>query len=88
MKTKKNRLGRGLDALLGDTGASVGEIPPDKLQRLPVEILQRGQFQPRQECFIGSREIDPLVADGSNEKVQQVGRPEPAQDGGGQCGAG
>jgi ParB family chromosome partitioning protein len=47
MKTKKSRLGRGLDALLGDTGASVGEISPDKLQQLPVEILQRGQFQPR-----------------------------------------
>ena len=47
MKTKKSRLGRGLDALLGDTGASVGDISPDKLQQLPVEILQRGQYQPR-----------------------------------------
>ncbi|MFW2437883.1 MAG: ParB/RepB/Spo0J family partition protein [Arenicellales bacterium] len=47
MNTKKSRLGRGLDALLGDTGASVDNIPPDKLQQLPVELLQRGQFQPR-----------------------------------------
>ncbi len=42
-------MGRGLDALLGDTGASVDEVSPDKLQRLPVEILQRGQFQPRRQ---------------------------------------
>jgi len=47
MNTKKNRLGRGLDALLGDTGASVDDITPDKLQQLPLELLQRGQFQPR-----------------------------------------
>ena len=47
MNTKKSRLGRGLDALLGDTGASVDNITPDKLQQLPVELLQRGQFQPR-----------------------------------------
>jgi ParB family chromosome partitioning protein len=47
MNTKKNRLGRGLDALLGDTGASVDDVSPDKLQQLPVELLQRGQFQPR-----------------------------------------
>ncbi len=49
MNTKKNRLGRGLDALLGDTGASVDEVSADKLQQLPVEILQRGQFQPRRQ---------------------------------------
>ena len=47
MNTKKSRLGRGLDALLGDTGASVDNISPDKLQQLPVELLQCGQFQPR-----------------------------------------
>ncbi len=47
MNTKKSRLGRGLGALLGDTGASVDDILPDKLQQLPVELLLRGQFQPR-----------------------------------------
>ncbi len=47
MNAKKSRLGRGLDALLGDTGASVDDINADKLQQLPVEILQRGKFQPR-----------------------------------------
>lgn len=49
MNTKKSRLGRGLDALLGDSGASVDNISPDKLQQLPVELLQRGQFQPRRQ---------------------------------------
>lgn len=49
MNTKKSRLGRGLDALLGDSGASVDDISPDKLQQLPVEFLQRGQFQPRRQ---------------------------------------
>lgn len=49
MNTKKSRLGRGLDALLGDSGASVDDISPDKLQQLPVEFLQRGQFQQRRQ---------------------------------------
>lgn len=47
MNAKKSRLGRGLDALLGDTGALVDDVAADKLQQLPVEILQRGKFQPR-----------------------------------------
>ncbi|NOY15369.1 MAG: ParB/RepB/Spo0J family partition protein [Gammaproteobacteria bacterium] len=47
MNTKKSRLGRGLGALLGDSGASVDDVLPDKLQQLPVELLLRGQFQPR-----------------------------------------
>ncbi len=49
MNAKKSRLGRGLDALLGDSGASVDDVSPDKLQQLPVELLQRGQFQPRRQ---------------------------------------
>ncbi len=49
MNAKKSRLGRGLDALLGDTGASVEDLAPDKLQQLPVELLQRGKFQPRRQ---------------------------------------
>jgi ParB family chromosome partitioning protein len=47
---KKKRLGRGLDALLskpaGGTSAATGnEI--NSLQQIPVELLQRGQYQPR-----------------------------------------
>lgn len=49
MNTKKSRLGRGLDALLGENGAGMGDAAPDKLQQLPVELLQRGQFQPRRQ---------------------------------------
>ena len=49
MNTKKNRLGRGLDALLGDSGTEMGDVSPDKLQQLPVELLQRGKFQPRRQ---------------------------------------
>ena len=52
--TPKKRLGRGLDALLSrpsataDTPAS--SEPPaggDTLRQIPVELLQRGQYQPR-----------------------------------------
>jgi len=48
--TKKKRLGRGLDALLSkpiaDTPAVTGH-EVDSLQKIPVELLQRGQYQPR-----------------------------------------
>ncbi|HBE91411.1 MAG TPA: chromosome partitioning protein ParB [Gammaproteobacteria bacterium] len=47
MKMKKSHLGRGLDALLGDTGSSLGETAKTGLQEIPVELLQRGRFQPR-----------------------------------------
>jgi ParB family transcriptional regulator, chromosome partitioning protein len=43
--TKKPRLGRGLDALLG-----VDYSPPsekDELKQLPLDVLQRGKYQPR-----------------------------------------
>jgi ParB family chromosome partitioning protein len=42
---RKPRLGRGLDALLG-----LGEGPPagrEQLRQIPVELLQRGKYQPR-----------------------------------------
>jgi ParB family chromosome partitioning protein len=48
--TKKKRLGRGLDALLSkpiaDTPAVTGH-EVDSLQKIPVELLQRGEYQPR-----------------------------------------
>ncbi len=47
---KKKRLGRGLDALLSkpvaDTAAVTGH-EAESLQKIPVELLQRGQYQPR-----------------------------------------
>lgn len=48
--TKKKRLGRGLDALLSKPVAqapAVAEQQADRLQKIPVELLQRGQYQPR-----------------------------------------
>jgi ParB family chromosome partitioning protein len=52
--TKKKRLGRGLDALLGKPQAEPVEVPSaaatslvDRLASLPVDLLQRGQYQPR-----------------------------------------
>jgi ParB family chromosome partitioning protein len=52
MTTKKKRLGRGLDALLSkpvtDTAAVSGaHHDDDGLRHVPVELLQRGQYQPR-----------------------------------------
>ena len=46
MSIKKPRLGRGLDALLGsalETAAS----GKDELKHVPVDLLQRGKYQPR-----------------------------------------
>lgn len=47
--TPKKRLGRGLDALLSKPAARPGdqESAQDTLKQIPVELLQRGQYQPR-----------------------------------------
>ncbi len=69
MNTKKSRLGRGLDALLGENGASVGNTQPDRLQQLPVELLQRGQFQPRRQ--MDQEALDELANSISKQGVLQ-----------------
>ena len=43
--TKRPRLGRGLDALLGVDYAPASE--KDELKQLPLDVLQRGKYQPR-----------------------------------------
>ena len=46
----KKRLGRGLDALLSKPAAqtaAAGGASGDSLRQIPVELLQRGQYQPR-----------------------------------------
>lgn len=59
MALKKRGLGRGLDALLGEVESIKTETKTgDGLRELPVEFLQRGQYQPRQD-------IDP-------EKLQEL----------------
>lgn len=55
--SKRPRLGRGLDALLGgdfdddentaDEGANNGTSKAETLRQLPVDLLQRGRYQPR-----------------------------------------
>lgn len=53
MNVRKKRLGRGLDALLskpagvGSASAEASVGKADGLRRLPVDLLQRGQYQPR-----------------------------------------
>jgi ParB family chromosome partitioning protein len=49
MNAKKKRLGRGLDALLSKPAArpDSGDGGKDLLKQIPVELLQRGQYQPR-----------------------------------------
>lgn len=44
MKDKKPRLGRGLDALLGETARGGDD---SGLRMVPIERLQRGRYQPR-----------------------------------------
>ena len=58
MAVKKRGLGRGLDALLGGTNVNTLEeqaLQADKseLQYLPLDLIQRGKYQPR-------RDMDPL----------------------------
>jgi ParB family chromosome partitioning protein len=51
MTARKKRLGRGLDALLskpvGETTAVAVEREDGPLREIPVDLLQRGQYQPR-----------------------------------------
>jgi hypothetical protein len=45
---KKRGLGRGLDALLGDVPLDAAESRSDEgLHQLPVDIIERGRYQPR-----------------------------------------
>jgi ParB family chromosome partitioning protein len=55
MATKRPSLGRGLEALLGTPTASADQTPggaasprlEEELARIPVDLLQRGRYQPR-----------------------------------------
>lgn len=53
MTSRKKRLGRGLDALLGGQAPRAdqagGESADGELRRIPVEHLQRGRYQPRSD---------------------------------------
>jgi ParB family chromosome partitioning protein len=75
MAIKKRGLGRGLDALLGGSNAAVLEeeaIKADsrELQHLPLDLIQRGKYQPR-------RDMDPSALEelANSIKVQGVMQP-------------
>ncbi len=47
--TPKRRLGRGLDVLLSKPVAATGIDGKETLQQIPLELVQRGEYQPRVE---------------------------------------
>ncbi|HYQ39786.1 MAG TPA: ParB/RepB/Spo0J family partition protein [Pseudomonas sp.] len=75
MAVKKRGLGRGLDALLG--GATVtalqeqaAKAPREELQQLPVDLLQRGKYQPR-------RDMDPHALEELAQSIRRQGLMQP-----------
>jgi len=89
MSPRKKRLGRGLDALLSkpvaESAAVAGHKSSDGLSHIPVEHLQRGQYQPRVDIRQDSLEdlatsikaqgvVQPIVArpvSSGNNKTQR-----------------
>ncbi len=68
MTTKKQqRLGRGLDALLGSYEATAGK---DELRQIPIDQLQRGKYQPR--THMNTEALEELAA---SIKAQGVVQP-------------
>src|SRR5215831_14079207 len=47
MSTKKPSLGRGLGALLGQPTVATTPRPDEELAKIPLDLLQRGKYQPR-----------------------------------------
>ncbi len=74
MNPRKKRLGRGLDALLSkpvaETAAVTGASADGPLNQIPVDLLQRGQFQPRMDM-----RQDSLEDLANSIKVQGVMQP-------------
>ncbi|SUD86417.1 chromosome segregation DNA-binding protein [Stutzerimonas stutzeri] len=75
MATKKRGLGRGLDALLGGANVSVMQeqaVQADarELQHLPLDLIQRGKYQPR-------RDIDPVTLEELAQSIRAQGVMQP-----------
>ena len=92
MSTKKPSLGRGLGALLGQPTASVrqsGEtvapatLRDEELAKLPVDLLQRGKYQPRIDMRPETLQelADSIKAQGVIQPivVRQLGEAQPGQ---------
>jgi ParB family chromosome partitioning protein len=83
--TPKKRLGRGLDALLSKPGAPAKETSADVardrdgLREIPIDLLQRGQYQPRVDMRQDTLEnlADSIRAQGVVQPI--VVRPIPAK---------
>jgi len=75
MAVKKRGLGRGLDALLSGPSVSALEeqavkIDQKELQHLPVELIQRGKYQPR-------RDMDPEALEELAHSIRNHGVMQP-----------
>lgn len=75
MAVKKRGLGRGLDALLGGTNVNTLEeqaLHADKneLQYLPLDLIQRGKYQPR-------RDMDPAALEELAQSIKAQGVMQP-----------
>ncbi len=86
MSMKKPGLGRGLDALLGGGTGSTSLTPTateqkNGLKNLPVDVLQRGRYQPRQDFEPTALQelADSITAQGVVQPI--VARPLAAQPG-------
>ncbi|MEX2126427.1 MAG: ParB/RepB/Spo0J family partition protein [Woeseia sp.] len=83
--TRKKRLGRGLDVLLSKPPAASPDAPAvqgDRLASIPVDLLQRGQYQPRVDMRQDT--LEDLANSIRSQGVVQpiVARPLGSQDGG------
>ncbi|WP_349568924.1 ParB/RepB/Spo0J family partition protein [Azotobacter salinestris] len=77
MAIKKRGLGRGLDALLGGTGGVAAlqkeaeqKVDGHELQHLPLELIQRGRYQPR-------RDMDPVALEELAQSILAQGVMQP-----------
>lgn len=75
MAVKKRGLGRGLDALLSGPSASVLEaqavrLEEKELQYLPLDVIQRGKYQPR-------RDMDPQALEELAQSIRAQGVMQP-----------
>lgn len=79
MNAKRQSLGKGLDALLGMAdetevdssipGESAGESGEGQLRELPVDLLQRGKYQPRRD--INTEALEELASSIRTQGVMQ-----------------
>ncbi|AOE88289.1 ParB/RepB/Spo0J family partition protein [Pseudomonas sp. TCU-HL1] len=75
MAAKKRGLGRGLDALLGGSTVAALEVEAVKadtreLQYLPLDLIQRGKYQPR-------RDMDPTALEELAQSIRAQGVMQP-----------